>query len=90
LFGSGLFAVWPIGALCSHHRQMVDDLGGRANEAIHRLAAAATEELACIFYVATIARWWMTPVQDELSVSLAGIELLEPPLELLHAEFGFF
>jgi hypothetical protein len=32
----------------------------------------------------------MSPVQDELSVSLAWIQLLETPLELFHAELGFF
>jgi hypothetical protein len=32
---------------------MVDDAGWSANEAIHRVAAVATKEEACIFYVAT-------------------------------------
>jgi hypothetical protein len=30
--------------LRSHHRQIVDDLGGSANEAIHRVAAVDSKE----------------------------------------------
>ncbi|MFM8174979.1 MAG: hypothetical protein ACKN81_15665, partial [Pirellulaceae bacterium] len=52
-------------------RLIVDDLGRKANVAIHRVAAVATKEVACNFYVATIARSWMTWEEAQTKPSTA-------------------
>jgi hypothetical protein len=75
----------PRGALTacnSHHRQMVDRLGGTIYEDLHRVAAVATKrwripragayEVALSpLAVATIARWWIGSVERYTKSSTA-------------------
>ena len=75
--------------LCSHHRQIVDDLGRSANEAIHRVAAVATEAVAteavATEAVATEAVWLRgersdKEVVDEKTDSILKGERCERPV----------